>query len=83
MKPIIALIITGFLAGCTAEPPPRRFAWITGLKPEKTAYYKDLHAKPWPAINRKLKECNIRNYSIHLKEIDGKLYLFSYLEYAG
>ena len=30
-----------------------------------------------------LKECKIQNYSIHLKEIDGRPYLFSYLEYIG
>lgn len=34
-------------------------------------------------MNRVLKECNIRNFSIYLREIDGKLYLFSYLEYTG
>ena len=30
-----------------------------------------------------LKKCNIRNYSIYLSELDGKLYLFSYFEYTG
>jgi L-rhamnose mutarotase len=84
MKPIIALLLACFLTGCMAQPPaPKRFAWVTGLKPEKAAHYKELHAHPWPAINRMLKECKIQNYSIHLKEIDGKPYLFSYLEYAG
>ncbi len=62
---------------------PKRFASVTGLKPEKAAYYTGLHANPWSGVNRMLKECNIQNYSIHLKEIDGKLYLFSYLEYTG
>jgi L-rhamnose mutarotase len=84
MKSLVALLLALLLAGCATEKPaPRRFAWITGLKPEKAAYYKDLHAHPWQAINKKLKECNIQNYSINLKEIDGKLYLFSFLEYTG
>ena len=30
-----------------------------------------------------IKACNIRNYSIALQEIAGKLYLFSYFEYVG
>jgi L-rhamnose mutarotase len=84
MKSIVAILIVILLAGCTApQTAPKRFAWVTGLKPEKAEYYKELHAHPWPAINRMLKECNIQNYSIYLKEIDGKLYLFSYLEYNG
>ena len=52
-------------------------------KPEKAATYRDLHAHPWPGVNAMLKKCNIRNYSIYEREIDGKLYLFSYLEYTG
>lgn len=53
------------------------------MKPEKAAYYEQLHANPWPAVNRRLKQCHIQNYSIYEREIDGKLYLFSYLEYTG
>ncbi len=84
MRSIIVLLFATLLAGCLAEPPaPRRFAWVTGLKPEKVAYYKELHANPWPAVNQRLKESHIQNYSIHLKALDGKLYLFSYLEYTG
>jgi len=30
-----------------------------------------------------ISECHIRNYSIHLQEIDGKSYLFAYFEYTG
>ena len=60
-----------------------RFGSVTGLKPEKIAYYKKLHAAIWPGVKQKITECNIRNYSIYLKEIDKKFYLFSYFEYAG
>jgi L-rhamnose mutarotase len=82
MKTHIPLLVALLLAGC-ATPTPKRYAWVTGLKPDKAEYYRQLHAHPWPAVNRMLKECHIRNYSIHEREIDGKLYLFSYLEYTG
>jgi L-rhamnose mutarotase len=61
----------------------QRFAWVTGLDPEKAAYYEELHANPWPEVMARLTECNIRNFSIHKREIAGKLYLFAYLEYTG
>jgi L-rhamnose mutarotase len=61
----------------------KRYAWITGLKDSMIGRYEELHANPWPEVTAKLKECNIRNYSIYEREIDGKTYLFSYLEYTG
>jgi L-rhamnose mutarotase len=61
----------------------QRFGMITGLKPEKMAYYKKLHAAVWPGVLKKIKNCNIRNYSIYLQKIDGKYFLFSYFEYTG
>jgi L-rhamnose mutarotase len=60
-----------------------RYGTVTGLKPERIADYKKLHAAAWPAVLKKITECNIKNYSIYLKEIDGKQYLFSYFEYVG
>jgi L-rhamnose mutarotase len=62
---------------------PKRYAWVTRLKRDKAARYESLHAHPWPGVNRMLKKCHIRNYSIHKCEIRGQLYLFSYLEYTG
>lgn len=63
---------------------PRRFAGVIGLRPELVQEYTRLHAVVWPDVLVKLRECNIRNYSIYLKEIEyGKYYLFSYYEYAG
>jgi L-rhamnose mutarotase len=61
----------------------QRFGMVTGLKPEKMAYYKKLHAAVWPGVLKKIKDCNIRNYSIYLQKIDGKYFLFSYFEYVG
>ena len=77
MKITLAILFTVVLAGCATNKPPQRFAWITGLKPDKAAYYRDLHAHPWPAVNRMIKQCHIRNFSIHEREIDDKLYLFA------
>lgn len=61
----------------------QRFGMVTGLKPEKMAYYKKLHANAWAGVLQKITECNIRNYSIYLQKIDDKYFLFSYFEYAG
>ncbi len=61
----------------------RRIAAITGLKPEKEAWYRTLHAAPWPQVNATIKTANIRNYTIYLKAIGEKLYLLSYFEYVG
>lgn len=60
-----------------------RYGMITGLKSGKLAHYKALHAAVWPEVLKKITECNIRNYSIYVKEIDDKPYLFSYFEYTG
>jgi L-rhamnose mutarotase len=57
----------------------KRYGWVIKVKPEKLDEYKKLHANPWPDVVKMIKECNIQNYSIYLR--DG--YLFSYLEYVG
>jgi L-rhamnose mutarotase len=57
---------------------------VIGLRPEKAAEYKELHAAAWPDVLKMIRECNIRNYSIYLRELDdGQMYLFSYFEYHG
>lgn len=61
----------------------KRMGMVTGIKPEKIAYYKQLHVKTWPTVLKKLTQCNIRNYSIYLQKIDGNYFLFSYFEYTG
>ncbi|WP_299583892.1 L-rhamnose mutarotase [uncultured Sunxiuqinia sp.] len=84
---IVVFGILGSIYGCTGtyknEPHQEvkviRKGSVILLKPDKLDLYKDLHANPWKSVNEKLKECNIRNYSIFYR--DG--YLFSYLEYTG
>jgi L-rhamnose mutarotase len=79
---LVLLALAALSASC-APTTVTRYAWVTGLKPEKAAYYRELHAKPWPAVNAMIKKAHIRNYSIFEREIAGKTYLFSYLEYTG
>ena len=84
MKKALILLAIAWLAGCaTTSQEPQRFAWVTGLKPEKAEYYRQLHAHPWPGVNKMIKECHIQNFSIYERELDGKTYLFAYLEYTG
>lgn len=83
LKTLICLLFASQLAGCATRQAPQRFGWVTGLRPEKAAYYRQLHAHPWPAVSRMLKECHIQNFSIYERDIDGKDCLFAYLEYTG
>lgn len=89
VKFIILTFIFLSLLSCKDETKPesshpaKRFGMVTGIKKEKIAYYKQLHAKAWPAVLKKIKECNISNYSIYIQKIEGKCFLFSYFEYTG
>jgi len=57
----------------------QRYGMIIGLKPEKLEEYKRLHRAVWPGVLEKITECNIRNYSIFLRDST----LFAYFEYVG
>lgn len=76
-------------AGCEVKGPKKktkvkRYGSVIGVRPEKIEEYKRLHAAVWPDVLKIIEECNIRNYSIYLRELDdGKHYLFSYFEYTG
>jgi L-rhamnose mutarotase len=83
MKNLLCLLALAILSGCATQTAPKRYTWVTGLKPEKAEYYRQLHANPWPSVAKMIKQCHIQNYTICEREIDGKLYLFSYLEYTG
>ncbi len=56
-----------------------RYGMVINVRPEKVEEYKKLHAAVWPDVLKKITECNIRNYSIYLKDNT----LFSYFEYVG
>jgi L-rhamnose mutarotase len=57
----------------------KRYGMVIGLKPEKLEEYKRLHAAVWPGVLKTISECNIRNYTIFLRDNT----LFSYFEYVG
>lgn len=67
----------------TAPRKVMRVGQVIGLRPEKKDYYIQLHANTWPGVLKRIRDSNIRNYSIYLAELEGKLYLFSYFEYVG
>ncbi|SHM26177.1 L-rhamnose mutarotase [Roseibium suaedae] len=54
---------------------------VIGLDGAGIEEYKRLHAAAWPGVLAKISDCNIRNYSIFLKEPENLL--FSYFEYHG
>jgi L-rhamnose mutarotase len=62
----------------------RRFGQVIGLREEKLAEYRKLHAAVWPGVLQAIGRAHIRNYSIFLRRLpDGRHYLFSYFEYDG
>jgi L-rhamnose mutarotase len=63
------------------EERMQRMGMVIGLQPDKVAEYKRLHAAVWPEILKLISECNIKNYSIYLKEPEN--IMFSYFEYHG
>lgn len=59
----------------------QRMGMVIGLRPEKISEYKALHANAWPEILDQISACNIRNYTIFLREPENLL--FGYWEYHG
>jgi L-rhamnose mutarotase len=52
---------------------------VLRVRPEALEAYKKYHEAVWPEVLDRIAKCNIRNYSIYLR--DG--FLFSYFEYVG
>ncbi|WP_299503574.1 L-rhamnose mutarotase [uncultured Roseobacter sp.] len=59
----------------------QRMGMVIGLNAEKLEEYKRLHADVWPGVLSMITACNIRNYSIFLREPENLL--FGYWEYHG
>ena len=57
----------------------QRLGTILRIKPEAIEKYKEYHASVWPNVLKTITECNIKNYSIFLKDD----LLFAYMEYHG
>ena len=58
-----------------------RRAQIIRLKPEEIVEYKRIHAEVWPGVLETISACNIKNYSIFLREPENLL--FAYFAYHG
>ena len=52
----------------------KRMGWVIGVRPEKLDEYKRLHADAWPSVLAKIEECNIKNYTIYLREPENLLF---------
>ncbi|HCO92655.1 MAG TPA: L-rhamnose mutarotase [Phycisphaerales bacterium] len=76
----VTLIVV--MAGCQ-RAKVKRVGMVVGIKPEKIAEYKKLHADSNPGVRDLLNKYHMRNFSIYLHEIDGKYYEFGYYEYTG
>lgn len=58
-----------------------RMGMVIGVRPERIADYKALHAEPWPEMDAALKDAHIHDYSIFLKEPENLL--FGVWDYRG
>jgi L-rhamnose mutarotase len=72
---LVTKIVEQNAEGCAMK----RYGSLIGLRPEALNEYKKYHVEVWPEVLAMIQKCNIRNYSIFLK--DGLL--FSYFEYHG
>ncbi|WP_417241949.1 L-rhamnose mutarotase [Celeribacter sp.] len=59
----------------------QRHGQVIGIGAEAVAEYKRLHADVWPQVLEMISACNIRNYSIFLREPENVM--FAYFEYVG
>ena len=57
----------------------KRYGAVIKVRPERIEEYKRYHAAVWPEVLATIHRCNIRNYSIFLKDD----LLFGYFEYHG
>src|SRR3990172_3717900 len=74
-----------YLCGAATEKPNpvKRVGMVVGIKPERIAGDKGLHAGDNCSVRDLLSKYHIHNFSIFLREIDGKWYEFGYYEYTG
>ena len=62
----------------------RRFGRVLGIREDRIAEYRRLHADSEPGVRDLLAKANMANFSIFIRKLpDGKHYLFLYFEYTG
>ncbi|MGH9396008.1 MAG: L-rhamnose mutarotase [Terriglobia bacterium] len=57
----------------------KRYGQVLKVRPDKIDEYVRHHAAVWPEVLKTIHDCNIRNYSIFLKDDT----LFAYFVYVG
>lgn len=57
----------------------KRYGMVIGLRPKHEEAYRIAHSSPPPKVLHMIRECNIENYSIYIRNS----VLFSYYEYVG
>jgi L-rhamnose mutarotase len=59
----------------------QRMAQIIQVRPDQIERYVEIHAAVWPEVLATIAACNIKNYSIFLRQPENLL--FAYFEYHG
>ncbi len=81
---VLPLILVVLATGCaTNQEPVKRVGMVIGIRPDKIADYKQLHADSNPGVRDLLDKYHMHNFSIFLQQVDGKWYEFGYYEYTG
>jgi L-rhamnose mutarotase len=81
---LVSGVLGNLLAGAAEPPQVVRYGTVIGVKDEKLAEYKRLHAAVWPEVDKAIYDAHIGNMTIFLRKLpNGKHYLFMYLEYTG
>ncbi len=57
----------------------KRYGMLIKVKEDSIPMYKKYHTEVWPEVLATIRACNIKNYSIYLKDD----FLFAYFEYHG
>ncbi len=62
----------------------QRIGMVIGIRQDRIADYRAVHADDHPGVRDLLLKANMRNFSIFISKLpDGKHYLFGYYEYTG
>lgn len=84
MAALVAVLTLLAAQATTREHPVRRVGMVIGIRPDRIADYKALHADANAGVRDLLSKYHMRNFSIFLRRLDdGKYYLFGYYEYVG
>jgi len=80
---ILVSMLAVVVAGGCSQPKVKRVGMVIGVRADKLADYKALHADSNPGVRDLLTKYHMHNFSIFVHEIEGKLYEFGYYEYTG